>query len=358
MGINRPPSAGEQQLSWTTIFKVLAAALFAYLLVRLWPLIELLTVAMLIAMALAPLLRWTRERGWPKWTGVFFCALILFGSALLVFGLVLPTIFSQGGEFIGKLPAFKRELIDRLPQVAALRGLANQLLSAPTFNDPGPLLKQFLAWGTLALAGIAEFFLVLIVAVYFVADGQRVFDWLVAFLPPAHRQRTAGAASEIASVVAHYMVGQLITSVLCGIYALAVLLLFRVPNATLLAVLAAIFDVLPLIGFFLFSIPAVAVAFTVSPAAAAGVATLYLLYKFAEDYYIVPKVYGGVLKLSTLTVLISCLAAGMLAGAIGVIIVLPIVASYPIIERHWLKPFLARDTVSTHETLDKRAHGT
>ena len=75
-------------------------------------------------------------------------------------------------------------------------------------------------------------------------------------------------------------------------------------------------------------------------------------------FYIGPKVYGGVLKLSTLTVLISCLAAGMLAGAIGIIIVLPIVASYPIIERYWLKPFLERDTVSKHDALDRRAHDT
>src|SRR5437762_5744348 len=93
-------SAREQQLSWATIVKVLAAILVAYMLVRLWPLIELLMVAMLIAITLAPLLRWTRDHGWPKWLGVSLCALILFGSALLLFGFVLPTIFTQGGEFI------------------------------------------------------------------------------------------------------------------------------------------------------------------------------------------------------------------------------------------------------------------
>ena len=76
-----------------------------------------------------------------------------------------------------------------------------------------------------------------------------------------------------------------------------------------------------------------------------------------ENYFIVPKVYGDRLRLSTLTVLISCLAAGMLAGVIGVIIILPAVASYPVLERYWLRPHLEPDTVEKHKTIDMQEHG-
>ena len=105
--------------------------------------------------------------------------------------------------------------------------------------------------------------------------------------------------------------------------------MLHVPNALLLAALAGIFDVLPLVGFFLFAIPAVAMALTVSPASAGLVGLLYLAYHLVENYFIVPKVYGNRLRLSTLTVLISCLAAGMVAGVVGVIIILPIVVFLP-----------------------------
>jgi predicted PurR-regulated permease PerM len=146
-----------------------------------------------------------------------------------------------------------------------------------------------------------------------------------------------------------------ITSALCGGYAFVVLLSLGVPNAALLAILAAIFDVLPLIGFFLFAIPAVALAFTVSPGTAALVALFYAAYHIFENYFIVPKVYGDALRLSTLTVLVSCLAAGMLAGVIGVIIILPVVASYPVVERIWLRPYLEAETVPTHAQIDDAA---
>lgn len=152
------------------------------------------------------------------------------------------------------------------------------------------------------------------------------------------------------------MVGQVITSVLCAAYAFGVLIALHVPSAALLAVLAGIFDVLPLIGFFLFAIPAVAMAFTVSPTTAALVAGLYAAYHLIENYFIVPKVYGDRLRISNLTVLIACLAGGLVGGVVGVILVLPMVASYPILERIWLQPYLERGTVQKHARLTAEEH--
>ncbi len=207
-----------------------------------------------------------------------------------------------------------------------------------------------------AVVHVAEFFLVLIIAFYFVLDGQRVYRWLVAFLPEQHRRKMDSAADEITMVVGHYIAGNLLTSVLCAVYAFVVLQALHIPGAPLLAILAGVFDLLPIIGFFLFTIPATLVALTVSPNAAVLVALLYGAYHLAENYVIVPKVYGNRLRLATLTVLIWCLAAGLLAGVIGVIIVLPLIASYPIVERIWLRPYLERDTVKQHQEIDDQKH--
>ncbi len=353
-GANQKRQRVEITIAWTAIFKVLLGCLLALVAVRLWPLAELLLLALLIAIALKPLMQWTRRRHWPRWAGVLLSALLLLGSAALAIGLLAPTIGHQGGEMIQRLPAFKEDLLKRLPASGPLRESANQLFSSPSFSNPEPLLKQFADFGERAAQGIVGVFVVLIVAIYFVADGERVYEWLLAFLPEKHRRKMGEASEEIASVVGHYMIGQFITSVLCAVYAFFVLSLLHVPNALLLAALAGIFDVLPLVGFFLFAIPAVAMALTVSSASAGLVGLLYIAYHFVENYFIVPKVYGNRLRLSTLTVLISCLAAGMVAGVVGVIIILPIVASYPIVERLWLRPYLECDTLEKHEKIDDK----
>jgi predicted PurR-regulated permease PerM len=335
------PRQVEFTISWTAIAKLLLAILVAYLLVRLWPLIELLLLALLIAIAFNPLVHWTYKHNWPHWALVLVSAAILFGFVALLVTILIPTFTGQGGSLIQSLPSLRDQWAAMLPQSGPVREIANQFLSSPELGNPEPLLKQFFAVLTVALTGVVQFFLVLIVAIYFIADGRKMDS----------------AAAEITSVVGHYIVGQVITSVLCGLFAFIVLALFRVPNAGFLAIIAAIFDVLPLIGFFLFTIPAMAMALTVSPGTALLVGAFYGAYHLFENYFIVPKVYGNRLRLSTLTVLISCLAAGMIAGVIGIIIVLPAVASYPVLERYWLRPHLEPDTVQKHVAIDAQEHG-
>jgi predicted PurR-regulated permease PerM len=357
-GMENPPerSAVELTIPWRTIFKIFAAALLAYAAFRLRRFIELFFLSLLIAVAFRPLLHRLERSRWPKWTGVLITGVVLFGSAALLFGMLIPAVSSQGTQFVKSLPEFKTHLQQRLPESGPVRNLANEFFSNPAFSNPEPLLKQVLAWGGTALERVAEFFVVLVLAVYLVADGRRVFEWLAAFLPERERRKLPAAADEITLVVGHYVAGNVITSVLAAIYALIVLEALRVPNAILLALLAGIFDFLPIIGFFLFTIPAALLALTVSPAAALLVAVLYGAYHVFENYFLVPRVYGNRLRLSELTVLLSCLAAGLLAGVIGVLLVLPLVASYPIVERYWLRPYLERDTVKRHDRIEAREY--
>jgi len=346
----------EITVSWTTLLKIFLACLLAYLAIRLWRLTELLLLALMVAIAFQPLIQWTKSHRWPKLIGVFLSAFVLLGSTTLFVIILVPTIGTQGTEFVKQLPSLLDRLSNLLPVSGPIRDFANHLLNSRALSDPEAILKYVAGWGSVVLEGLIGFFLVLIVAIYFLADGERVYKWLLSFLPEVQRNKMAIAGEEVATVVGHYVVGQVITSVLCAAYAFGVLAFLHVPGAVLLAVLAGICDVLPLIGFFLFIIPAVAIALTVSPMTAALVGGLYIAYHLIENYFIVPKVYGNHLRLSMLTVLVSCLAAGLVDGVVGVILVLPIVASYPIIERIWLEPYLKHGTVQKHARLDAKEH--
>lgn len=345
----------EITVSWGTIFKVLAGCLFAYLAVRLFPLLELLFLALLIAITLSPIIGWTRRRGWPDRIGILISALLLTVGVTLFAGILVPTMASQLSEMITKLPAFQKDVLARMPS-APLRNTAERVFEWASFSNPEPWMKLVLSWTTIIAHALMQFFIVLIVGVYFLADGERVYRWLLAFLPEIHRKKVAEASPEIATVVSSYMLGQLITSLLCGIYVFIILTILRVPEATVLAVIAGVFDILPLIGFFLSLIPAVIVALSVSTGTAGLVLVLYSVYHLVENYLIVPKVYGDRLRLSTLTVLVTCMAGAFVDGVIGVIAVLPVVACYPIVERIWLKRHLETDTVAKHEQIDAEEH--
>jgi predicted PurR-regulated permease PerM len=340
-------------VSWTTIIKVIFAAALVLITIALSHLGALIFFSLLLALALWEVVHACTRRGLPKWVGVSLSALIVLGFLGLFVALLFPAIANQGSALISHLPEFQKQLVEHLPSSGPIRDAANKLMQSASFSDPKPLLEKFMTFGGAALTGISELLVVLVIAIYFLIDGQRIYRWLAAFLPPAHRAKVRIAAPQIVDVVSRYVSGQFITSCLAGIYAFAVLSILHVPNAVLLAVLAAVFDILPVIGFFLFVIPAVGLAFTVSPLAAGLAASLYGAYHLLETYLIVPKVYGDKLKLSTLTVLLSCLAGWALGGVLGAIAILPIVACYPIVEKLWLEPHLEPDTVDKHDALEK-----
>ena len=244
------------------------------------------------------------------------------------------------------------DLLSQLRPQGALHHFAEQVLASWSVSDAKPMLEKVMSFSGIALKGLVEFLIIMVTAIYFLVDGERVYRWALAFLPPGQRRKVGLAAGEISEVISAYMGGQLITSLLCSVFVFTVLMLFGVPNAALLAVLAGVFDILPLIGFFLSVIPAVAAACLVSPSTALMVGLLYLAYHLFENYFIVPKIYGKKLRLSSLTVLVFCMVAAVVGGVLGVIMILPIVASYPIIERIWLRRHLEPDTVAKHDAIE------
>jgi predicted PurR-regulated permease PerM len=356
-GTTRPATTTTTHtLAGSALFKIVAAAALIWLVGRLGRLVALVFLALLLSIALSRIVSACTRRGLPAWVGVALSALSFLSVIAAFVCLLLPAVANQGAALISHLPDVQKELIARLPSEEPIRDAANTLLDSASFSDPQPLLQKLMNWGAAVLTSLSELLLVLVIAIDFLIDGDRIYHWLLAFLPPRHRAKVRTAAPEIVEVVSRYVDGQFITSTLCGTYAFAVLYFLHVPNAALLAVFAAIVDILPVIGFFLFIIPAVALAFTVSPLAAALSALLYGAYHLLEAYLIAPKVYGNQLKLSTLTVLLASMAGWLLAGVLGAIAILPVVASYPIIERLWLEPHLEPDTVPKHEAIEDAAH--
>ena len=134
---------------------------------------------------------------------------------------------------------------------------------------------------------------------------------------------------------------------------MAVLTALQVPLALLLAVLAFVFDFIPVVGTILMMVPATMLGFVVSPTRALLVAGAYLLYHVIEAYILIPKIWGREMRVSTLTVLLAIAIGGTLQGAIGAVLALPIAAAYPIVERIWLREHLPPDIVERHEELEE-----
>jgi predicted PurR-regulated permease PerM len=148
-----------------------------------------------------------------------------------------------------------------------------------------------------------------------------------------------------------YVVGNVATSIFATVVVFTALSLLHVPAALLLAVLAGVFDFVPVLGFIFSSGPAILLGLSVSPAVGLAVVGVYGGYHLVENYYVGPRVYGDRLKLSNLAVIVAFAIGAKIGGVGGALLALPVAAVYPVIERVWLKDYLGRDAVETHQRL-------
>lgn len=85
------------------------------------------------------------------------------------------------------------------------------------------------------MVGITAAVLMIVLVLYLLLDGKRAYAWLLAYVPRRHRKRMARTIPEVSDVVMAYVQGQLLTSVLYGLYAFVALTVFRVPAPVPLA---------------------------------------------------------------------------------------------------------------------------
>jgi predicted PurR-regulated permease PerM len=340
----------------STILTLLIAAACVWALLRLVPSLVVFFVALVLAVTLWPVVDRMERRGLSRPLSVGMLALGMVAVVALFVFLILPPLANQSIELAANIGAYRRKVQAHLnPDHPLLARLMSEIFDLPSSPEVAHSLRRPLAWGQVVLESALAAVMVLVLSVYLLLDGKRTYAWLLAYVPRRHRSKMAETVPAVSEVVMAYVQGQLLTSLLAGGYAFAALTILRVPSALPLAVLAAICDVLPILGVFISTIPAAFFALTVSPFAAAAVVVLYLLYHAIENYVIIPRVYGRRLRLSPLVVLIALIVGGSLYGVLGAVLILPVFAAYPIIEKIWLTDYLSDEVVADHAELAEAA---
>jgi len=337
----------DLRIPFTTLLKVALTLLLCVCVIKLWPVIVMIIVAILLAVMLDPLVGFAERHRVRRGFAVIVIALLLFAVIVLFVTVLAPRMTAQLGDITKDLPRLEQTFAGRFPGAAPyLKSLHGG--APPEFKT---WLTRGLIVGKYAIEGTTAIIFVLVLALYLLIEGRTAFEWLISLAPKSKRPRFRQTAVEMSGVILAYMRGQAITCFICAGWAYLVLILLHVPAALPLAVIAFVADLLPVVGTIAMTVPAVLLAMTNGPVNALLVLAGYMLYHFVESYFIVPRVYGKQMRLSTLTVLLAIMIGGALQGAAGAILILPFVAAYPIVERLWLRDQLPEDTVERHEEL-------
>jgi predicted PurR-regulated permease PerM len=336
------------RIPFTTVLTVLSSILLIFIFKTIAPLLMSLLLATLIAVALTPVVRWLETHQTPRWLAILFITVFLIGCMVAFVVMIAPRLLGQISDFVEHIPKLKAELLNYLSASNPVRPFVEKNISKDALLPTDGDYTGIFTAGNIALQGVGQVLLIFVFSIYLLIDGPAVVVWLSAFFSPGTQEKIVQTSHEVSKVISSYVLGQFLSCICAFVYAFSVLWFLNVPNKLLLAVLAGVFDILPVLGFFLSAIPAILFALPISGSTALAVIGMYILYHAIENYFIIPTIYGNRLRVSTFVILLSLIAAFMLAGIPGAIAILPVVASYPIVERIWLKKILGTDTVAEH----------
>jgi predicted PurR-regulated permease PerM len=337
------------ELTARSLAKIVVTGALVWAWLLLWQWILLFIIAIFIAVGLDPLVKRLDAWGVKRAYGSVLVVAVV-AAALFAFLYMAGAQLLEQGRLLGdRIDELQKELANRLPESLL------QLLPQPSQQSggAGSQLADYAArFGRALINGVLSIGVALVLTVYLLIDGRRTYEWLVAFAPPAQRPRVRQTAAAAREAVVGYVRGNVVTSVIAGVTAYVFLRIVGVPAALLLALLTAVFDLLPVLGIVLTVIPMMLLAMTVSTTAVIATVIFNAIYNVVENYYLAPKVYGSEMRLSSLAVILAFAVGAELGGVIGALVALPIAAMYPAIENIWLAERLGPEVARDHRRIE------
>ncbi|WP_405475238.1 AI-2E family transporter [Paenarthrobacter ilicis] len=289
-----------------------------------------LTLALILAAAIAPLVRWLTLHGWPRALAVlasFVGILAVFGG--IVTGIVF-LIRAQSKDLTAKAIAG----VDRLHEFLNSGPVP---VSDTQIDATRESVQHFFlssSFGTEALTGartlgeiLAGMVLMAVILFFFLKDGQKIRNFLIGFLPVSRQSTAHRAMDNSAVVLGGYVRGTAIVAATDGIIVGVALAILGVPLALPLGVFVFIGGFIPIIGATAAGTLAVAVALISNgPVTALIVLAVVIGANQLEHHLLQPVLMGRVLSIHGLAILLALAAGTMIAGIVGALLAVPVTA--------------------------------
>ena len=323
---------------WTIAMALLGAVLL-YTIYLIRDVLLLLYVSGIFAIGFSPIVRYIERqrvsiigRRLPRWLAILVLYLVIIGTIVGVCALVFPPLIAQAREFWDHLP----DLLARGQAFLIDRGFLQRQLSMQELMQRAPgsggdTVGRVIgaAWGF--FGGVFGLFTILILTFYLLIEADAIRSSFLRLFPRGRRSQVANASAEVTLKVSAWLNGQLLLGAIIGSTAAIGLWLLGVPYFYVLALLAGIGEMIPIVGPILAAIPAVAVASSVSGTTALWTAVFFLVQQQLENHVLVPKIMERQVGISPAVVIVALLIGGSLLGVMGAILAVPTAAILQVI---------------------------
>lgn len=285
----------------------------------------LVFIAAILAGAIAPAVRrvqlhvrrFTRRRI-QRGTAVLLVFVPFVTLVVTLGALTIPQLVAQGEDLSRELPALLEEKLAVVPWIdveRVERSIRDWFSRIPLY-----------AYLSTAATAITSIIAILFMVGYMLVDAERLRNLVLVLFPADERSERRRTIRRISRRLSGWLGGQLILAAIVGFATFVTLLALRIPYAVPLALIAAIGEMVPVIGPIVGAIPAVSVALFQSDWQFWGVLIAAIVIQQVENYLLVPRLLGRKVSVSPLAVFIAFITGATLLGIVGALMAVPAVA--------------------------------
>lgn len=313
-----------------------------------------LIIGLIIAYLLNPVVSWFEERIKSRGFSIFItyglAAAGLFGLFYGFVVLIVGALPSGGLGYTAELvAAYFEDAVSAVSDFAAkhlspiiegrkdaeavIRTLSSDLMSRFSISS---LIKTLSA----VTGGLVSFFIGAAASVYLLKDKEHFINMWEKLMVLTLKQKSHGIISEtmsqINSVVATFIKGALVDSLIVAFLSSLVLTMLHVKFAVIIGIIGGILNIIPYFGPFFGMVPAFLVAFFENGPAHGLIVVLGLfLVQQLDSNYIYPKIVGSTTGLHPLFVLMAVSISGYFFGIAGMLLAVPAAGIIQVIVCNW-----------------------
>jgi predicted PurR-regulated permease PerM len=315
------------EISHKTIIFTVLFLIFVWILYQIKDVILIFFVSLMIMAILNPTVSKLTRLKIPRAVSIILIYLFIFAILSVAIVGIVPPLVEQSTNFASGLPKY-------LENLGISLYLSDQIINQ-TISQIGNLssyaVRVSLAIFSNVLAVITVFFFTF----YLLLARDRIDDQFATIFGES-RKKFLGRLLDLLEIrLGGWARGEMILMLFIGLANFIGFTILGIPYSLPLALIAGLLEIVPTIGPIIAAIPAVIIAFSISPLIGVATIALVFLIQQLENYILVPKIMEKSVGVSPIITLL-CLAIGLrLAGFIGVLISVPVFISLQVLFKEY-----------------------
>jgi predicted PurR-regulated permease PerM len=325
-------------ISTGSVLKIIGILVFAWALFYVRDFVVALLVAVVLASAAEPPVRFLSKYGVPRGLAVGMLFLSLFAIIAAVVLIFVPPLADDLARFVRTLP----QLLESIRIFGKDMGFGDLAASLNTLSQDiskGQILTVLkntffgssgvFATSAAVIGSVFNLVITFVLAFYLALEERGVQKFLRLIVPRSQELYIEDLWSRAQRKISLWMQGQLLLSFLVALLVYVPMLILSMPYAALLAVLAFAGELIPMVGLTLATIPALAIAWTHGGLPLLGiVAIIYFIIAQLENHVLYPKVMNKMVGVPSVIVIIALIIGAKFAGIWGIILSVPLASIF------------------------------